>query len=62
MKKYKFNIMIVRKIPIEVMADSKEDAKKMLEDLMINSNFKDVRLEFNSLNNYKKKIIKDLFN
>jgi len=61
MRKYKFNIKVVRMIPIEVIANSEVEARAMLDDLMKNSNFKNIKLEFNLLNNYKKKIIKDLF-
>jgi hypothetical protein len=62
MKNYKFNIKIVRKIPIEVIADSKEHAKEMIIDLMKNSDFRNIKLECTQLNNYKRSIIKDLFN
>ena len=53
MNKYEFNVKIFGRMTLEVIANSKEEAERMVKDLMDNINIKDIELKENNINDIK---------
>lgn len=45
MNKYEFNVTLFGNVTLEVMAESREQAKEMVQDLMENIEVKNIRLQ-----------------
>lgn len=45
MNKYEFNVSLFGNVTLEVMAENKEQAKEMVDDLMESIEIKDIRLK-----------------
>ena len=45
MNKYEFNVTLFGNVTLEVMAESREQAKEMVKDLMENIEVKNIRLQ-----------------
>ena len=45
MKKYEFNVTLFGNVTLEVMAENREQAKEMVQDLMENIEVKNIRLQ-----------------
>ena len=51
MKSYKFNVRVMGNMELEVRANSREEAKRILDETIKNITDKNIKNEFNNLEN-----------